>query len=75
MASVRFERLQPCACLKNECCPDLAPGFFCFKQQQKHCTYCYALDNGTCAYPSEEKTGCLLTAHRERMRALLKGGQ
>jgi hypothetical protein len=32
------------------------------------CSYCGAADNGTCAYPSERKPGCLLPAHRERFR-------
>lgn len=34
-----------------------------------HCGYCGAKDNGTCAYPSGNRPGCLLPAHRERMRA------
>lgn len=35
------------------------------------CTFCGAADNGTCAYPSEGKPGCLLPAFRERTRAAL----
>jgi len=38
---------------------------------EKRCAYCGAADNGTCAYPSENKPGCLLPANRERVRAAL----
>lgn len=30
------------------------------------CTYCGALDNGTCAYPSEGKSGCVRDARLSR---------
>jgi len=39
--------------------------------KEERCSYCNAPDNGTCAYPSEDKPGCLLPAHRERMRQAL----
>lgn len=32
----------------------------------KQCSYCYAPDNGTCAYPSEGKPGCLRDSHQAR---------
>lgn len=37
-------------------------------EQITACSYCGAPDNGTCAYPSEAKPGCLLPASRERLR-------
>jgi hypothetical protein len=38
----------------------------------ENCTYCHAPDNGTCAYPGEDREGCLLEAHRARVRAALR---
>lgn len=32
MESVAIDKTEVCACLDNECCPDLAPGFECRKQ-------------------------------------------
>lgn len=40
----------------------------------ENCTYCHAPDNGTCAYPGENKFGCLLDAHRERVRLQMAMG-
>jgi len=39
--------------------------------KEERCSYCNAPNNGTCAYPSEGKPGCLLEAHRKRMRQAL----
>lgn len=32
MENVEVKKLQPCTCLDNECCPNLAPGFACKKR-------------------------------------------
>ena len=45
------------------------------QRSETRCTYCAAPDNGTCAYPSEGKPGCLLPAHRERIREALTSNQ
>jgi hypothetical protein len=37
------------------------------------CSYCGALDNASCEYPSEGKPGCLVVSDRGGVRRLLDG--